>query len=157
MDGNFVNLARVDPSNFVTIKNGVKGKRLCNTGGGTGGNTVSSICISLVKVTECHIAEPTVTNGGQIIKQISGLHHSLENERLQSFCCVVFGAPGMQAPIRDGVLTFGTRPEKPGQHFISATNLDSLTPSSLCGRRCIYSDVSHQASGSPNRGYLQGP
>lgn len=115
MDGNFVNLARADPSNFVAVKNGMKGKRLCSVGGGTGGNTLSCVCISLVRVTECHIVHPTVTSGGQVIKQISGLHHSLENERLQSFCCVVFGARGMQAPIRDGVPTFGTRPEKPGE------------------------------------------
>ena len=76
--------------------------------------SMSSVCISLIKVTSCHIANPITMSGGQIIKQISGLHHSLENERLQACCCVVFGARGMQGPIRDGALTFGTRPEKQG-------------------------------------------
>ena len=71
-----------------------------------------SVCISLVKVMECHIANPLSTNGGQMIKQIMGLHHSLENKHLQSFCCIVFGIQGLQAPIRDGVIMFGTRPEK---------------------------------------------
>ena len=112
MNGNFVNLSRVDPSNFIAIKNGRARHHLCSVAGGTGGNTVLSVCISLVKVMECHIADPLITNGGQTIKQIMGLHHSLENERLQSFCCVVFGVQGLQAPIRDGVMTFGTRPEK---------------------------------------------
>ena len=112
MNGNFVNLSHVDPSNFIVIKNGRAGHCLCSVAGGTGGNTMSSVCISLVKVMECHIADPLITNGGQMIKQIMGLHHSLENECLQSFCCVVFGVQGLQAPIRDGVITFGTRPEK---------------------------------------------
>ena len=71
-----------------------------------------SVCISLIKVMECHIADPLITNGGQMIKQIMGLHYSLENEHLQSFCCIVFGVQGLQAPIRDGVITFGTRQEK---------------------------------------------
>lgn len=113
MEGNFVNLARADPASLIAVKNGARGKRLCSSGA-----TVSSVCISLVQVTSCHIAEPNTTNGGQVIKEISGLHHSLENDRLQSCCCVVFGANGMQAPIRDGVLTFGTRPEKQGNSVL---------------------------------------
>ena len=112
MNGNFVNLSHVDPSNFIAIKNGRAGHCLCSVAGGTGSNTMSSVCILLIKVMECHIADPLITNGRQTIKQIMGLHHSLENERLQSFCCVVFGVQGLQAPIRDGVIMFGTRPEK---------------------------------------------
>ena len=112
MNGNFVNLSPVDPSNFIAIKNGRAGHRLCSVARGTGGNTMSFVCISLIKVMECHIANPLITNGGQTIKQIMGLHHSLENVCLQSFYCVVFGVQGLQAPIRDGVITFGTWPEK---------------------------------------------
>ena len=116
-DGNFINLARADPAKLVAVKNGQKGQRLCSIGGGAGGNTVSSLCISLVQLTECRIVYPTTTRGGQIIKEISGLHHSVENERMQACCCVVFGVPMMQAPIRDGVLTFGTRLERPSTHL----------------------------------------
>ena len=114
MDGNFVNLAHIDPSQLVAVKSGAKGHRICSSGGASDSASMSSVCISLIKVTSCHIANPITTSGGQIIKQISGLHHSLENERLQACCCVVFGARGMQGPIRDGALTFGTRPEKQG-------------------------------------------
>ena len=90
---------------LVLIKNDRAGHHLCSVAGGTGGNTMSSVCISLIKVMECYIANPLITNGRQMIKQIIGLH-------LQSFCCIVFGVQGLQAPIRDGVITFGTRPEK---------------------------------------------
>ena len=117
-DGNFVNLARIDPSELVAVKSGTKGHRICHSGGASSSLSTSAVCISLVQVTSCHIIDPFTTGGGQIIKNISGLHHSLENERLQACCCVVFGARGMQAPIRDGVLTFGTRPEKQGIIFI---------------------------------------
>ena len=108
MDGNFINLACIDPSKLVAVKSGTKGHRICPSGGVSVSTSTSSVCISLVQVTSCHIIDPITTGGGQIIKQIAGLHHSLENERLQACCCVVFGARGMQAPIREGVLTFGT-------------------------------------------------
>ena len=113
-DGNIINLARIDPKELIAVKGGTKGRRICHSGRVSGSLASSAVCISLVQVTSCHIVEPITTAGGQIIKQISGLHHSMENERLQACCCVVFGARGMQAPIRDGVLTFGTRPEKSG-------------------------------------------
>ena len=105
---------------------GTKGRRICHSGRVSGSISTSAVCVSFVQVISCHIVEPITTAGGQVIKQISGLHHSVENERLQSCCCVVFGARGMQAPIRDGVLTFGTRPEKIGKYIVSlhANNTD---------------------------------
>ena len=112
MNGNFVNLSHVDPSNFIAIKNGRAGHHLCSVAGGTGSDTMLSVCISLIKVMECYIANPLITNGRQMIKHIMGLQHSLENVHLQSFCCIVFGVQGLQAPIGNGVITFGTRPEK---------------------------------------------
>ena len=115
MDSNFMNLAQANPSKLVAARNGVKGKHCCTVGDRAGGSSILAICISLIQATTCHISEPTMSFGGQIIKQILGLHHSLENEHLQSCCCVIFGAMGMQAPIHDGVLTFRTKPEKPSE------------------------------------------
>ena len=80
---------------LVLIKNDRAGHHLCSVAGGTGGNTMSSVCISLIKVMECHIANPLITNVRQTIKQIMGQHHSLENKYLQSFGCVVFGVQGL--------------------------------------------------------------
>ena len=117
-DGNFINLAHIDPSELVAVKSGMKGHCIGNGSGASSSLSTSAVCISLVQVMSCHIIDPFTTGGGQIIKQISGLHHSLENEHLQACCCVVFGARGMQAPIQDGVLTFGTQPEKQGIIFV---------------------------------------
>ena len=103
MNGNFINLSCVDPSNFIVIKNGRAGHCLCSVAGGTGSNTMLSVCILLIKVMECHIADPLITNGGQ--------KHSLENEHLQSFCCIVLVSKDCRHPL-EMVITFGTRPEK---------------------------------------------
>ena len=103
---------------LVAVKSGTKGHHICHSGGASSSLSTSAVCISLVQVTSCHIVDHFTTGSGQIIKQIPGLHHSLENEHLQACCCVVFGARGMQAPIWDGVLTFGTRPEKQGIIFV---------------------------------------
>ena len=117
-DGNFINLAHIDPSELVAVKSGMKGCHICHGGGASSSLSTSAVCNSLVQVTSCHIIDPFTTGGGQIIKNISGLHHSLEHECLQACCCVVFSARGMQAPIQDGVLTFGTQPEKQGIIFV---------------------------------------
>ena len=56
MDGNFVNLACIDPSELVAVKSGAKGHCICSSGGESDSASMSSVCISLVKVTSCHIA-----------------------------------------------------------------------------------------------------
>ena len=99
MNGNFINLSCVDPSNFIAIKNGRAGHCLCSVARETGSNTMLSVCISLIKVMECHIADPLITNGRQMNKQIMGLHHSLENEHLQSFCCIVLVSKDCRHPL----------------------------------------------------------
>ena len=68
MDGNFMNLTWANSSKLMAGRNGAKGKCLCTVGGGTGGNSISTICISLTQVTTCHILELTTSFGGQIIK-----------------------------------------------------------------------------------------
>ena len=113
-DGNFINLTHINPSELVAMKNGTKGYHICHSSGASSSLYTSAVCISLVQVTSCYIIDSFTTGGGQIIKQISELHHSLDNEHLQACCCVIFGARGMQTPIWDGVLTFGTWPEKQG-------------------------------------------
>src|SRR6266436_5240544 len=78
-DGNLVNLAHIDPSDLVAVKSGTKGRCICHSGGASSSLSTSAVCISLVQVTSCHIIDPFTTGGGQIIKNISGLHHSVEN------------------------------------------------------------------------------
>jgi hypothetical protein len=66
--------------------------------------------LSLIFVTSCNIAIPAVTNNGIIMKDISGLHHSLDWDRMQSCICTIFDMDSMQAPINEGQLTISTRP-----------------------------------------------
>ena len=67
-DGNFVNLACIDPSELVAVKSGTKGHRICHSGGASSSLSTSVVCISLVQVMSCHIIDPFTTGGGQIIK-----------------------------------------------------------------------------------------
>ena len=61
MDGNFVNLACINPSELVAVKSGAKGHHICSSGGASDSASTSLVCISLIKVTSCHIANP-ITN-----------------------------------------------------------------------------------------------
>ena len=98
-DGNFVNLAHIDPSELVAVKSGMKAHHICQSSGASSSLSISAVCIPLVQVMSCYIMDPFTTGGGPIIKQISGLHYLLENKCLQACCCVVFGARGMEVPI----------------------------------------------------------
>ena len=49
MDGNFVNLAHINPSKLVAVKNGTKGHWICSSNSVSSSTSISSVCISLVR------------------------------------------------------------------------------------------------------------
>jgi hypothetical protein len=104
-DGNYVNLARSDPSLFTISSN-----RLCLRGSET-----PCICLSFIHITDSCLSNPKYvfndkkTGVAQHIKYICGIHHSVEWERLQSTVHAVFNVDSLHAQVQSGILTFGTR------------------------------------------------
>lgn len=74
------------------------------------------IFLSPIFVTSCNINNPKV-NGNNIVKEIAGLHHSLEWDRFQSCVCTMFDQESMEASVRNGALSIGTRPGSTGKCF----------------------------------------
>ena len=122
--GRYINPSRVSPLYVNAKRMAMKGSRFrLNV------DTHFAICVTCICVTDSYLYR--LPSAGIPQRQVRGIVHSQEWERLVAFFCMVFDEKDLHAQLFQDALTFSTKPQSDGRVGPSQGFLKSASPAAL--------------------------